>query len=67
MYNTQCDTCKLTILITHEDAVEPSLTIRKSIRDNNQLIQNPIKRYQVSKAPGGTSIYNSGSYFLYKK
>ena len=64
----RCDnTCKLTIPIAHEDGVEPSLTIRKSVRDNNQLIYNPIKRYQVSKGSGGTSIYNSGNYFLYKK
>lgn len=64
----RCDnTCKFTIPITHEDVVEPSLMIRKSVRDNNQLIQNPIKRYQVSKGSGETSIYKSGSYFLYKK
>ena len=63
----RCDTCKLTIPIAHEDVVELSLTIRKSVRDNNQLIQDPIKRYQVSKGSGGASIYNSGNYFLYKK
>ena len=64
----RCDNiCKLTIPIAHEDVVEPSLTIRKSVRDNNQLVQDPIKRYQVSKGSGGASIYNSGNYFLYKK
>lgn len=64
----RCDNiCKLTIPIAHEDVVELSLTIRKSVRDNNQLIQDPIKRYQVSKGSGGASIYNSGNYFLYKK
>lgn len=64
----RCDnTCKFTIPIAHEDVVEPSLMIRKSVRDNNQLIQDPIKRYQVSKGSSGASIYNSGNYFLYKK